>query len=68
MFTSPQISTNNKLDIRSFIFFYYHNKRYKYYNGNRLNISINPNHAKTIKDKTVLLKKLQFEYRKALEK
>jgi len=67
MFTTPQISANNKLDTRSFIFFYFDNKRYKYYNGNRLNISIHPNHAKTIKEKTTLLKKLQFEYHKALE-
>lgn len=67
MFTPPQISANLKLDTRSFIFFYYDNKRYKYYNGNRLNISIHPNHSKTLKEKTALLKKLQFEYHKALE-
>lgn len=67
MFTPPQISANLKLDTRSFIFFYHENKRYKFYNGNRFNISIHPKHSKTLKEKTALLKKFQFEYYKALE-
>jgi len=66
MFSPPQISTNKDLSTRSFIFFYHNKKRYKFYNGNRLNIPIHPNHSKTIRERDSLLKKLQFEYHKAL--
>jgi len=66
MFTPPQISTNNDLNSRSFIFFYYNKKRYKFYNGNKLNLPIFPNHAKTVKERSKLLNKLQQEYHKAL--
>ncbi|MFC4209546.1 tyrosine-type recombinase/integrase [Pedobacter lithocola] len=66
MFTSPQISTNNDLNSRSYIFFYYFTIRYKLYNGNKLNLPIFPNHAKTIKERNKLLSKLQLECHKAL--
>ncbi|MEQ7800173.1 site-specific integrase [Pedobacter sp. ASV1-7] len=66
MYTQPQISTNGDLNSRSFIYFYYDNKRYKIYNGNKLNLPIFPNHAKTIKQRNTLLKQLQFEFHKAL--
>lgn len=66
MYTQPQISTNEDLNTRSFIYFYYDNKRYKIYNGNKINVPIFPNHAKTVKQRSVLLKQLQFELHKAL--
>ncbi|WP_293297793.1 site-specific integrase [Pedobacter sp. UBA4863] len=66
MFTPPQISTNNDINSRSCIFFYYDRKRYKIYNGNKLNLPIFPNHAKTIKERNKLLNKLQQEFHNAL--
>ncbi|RZJ40540.1 MAG: hypothetical protein EOO19_15520, partial [Chryseobacterium sp.] len=66
MFTPPQISTNEKLEARSFIYFYYQNKRYKFYNGRKINLNLFPNHAKTIKVKNTLLEQMRFEYHKAL--
>ncbi len=64
-FTPPQISTNEDLESRSFIYFYFDNKRYKYYNGNALNLALHPNHAKSIKVRKTLLDQLRFEYHKA---
>lgn len=66
MFTPPQISTNDNLDSRSFIYFYHNNKRYKFYNGRRIKSNLFPNHAKTIKVRNTLLEQLKFEYHKAL--
>ena len=66
MFTAPQISTNDDLTSRSFIYFYYNNIRYKFYNGKRLDLPIFPNHAKTIKERNKLLGNLQTAYTKAL--
>lgn len=65
-FTPPQISTNDDLVSRSFIYFYYNNKRYKHYNGRALNLALYPNHAKSVKVRKVLLDQLRFEYHKAL--
>lgn len=66
MFTPPQISTNEDINSRSFIFFYHNNKRYKVYNGNKINLSIFPNHTKSIKERNILLNQLKFEFHKAL--
>ncbi|WP_421942433.1 tyrosine-type recombinase/integrase [Pedobacter sp.] len=66
MFTAPQISTNDDLKSRSFIYFYYNNIRYKFYNGNKINVTIFPNHAKTLKERNKLLINLQNAYSKAL--
>ena len=66
MFTQPQISTNENITTRSFIYFYHDSQRYKYYNGNKLNLSIFPNQAKIVKERNALLRQLQFEYYKAL--
>lgn len=66
MFTPPQISTNGDLSSRSFIYFYYDNKRYKFYNGRRINSNLFPNHSKSIKVRNTLLEQLRFEFHKAL--
>ncbi|WP_443937925.1 tyrosine-type recombinase/integrase [Pedobacter sp. MW01-1-1] len=66
MYTTPQISANDNLASRSYVYFYYNKKHYKFYNGNKLNLPIFPNHAKTIKERAKLLHKLQQEYTKAL--
>nr|WP_276903122.1 site-specific integrase [Pedobacter kyonggii] len=66
MYTTPQISANDNLASRSYVYFYYNKKHYKFYNGNKLNLPIFPNHAKTIKERAKLLLKLQQEYTKAL--
>lgn len=66
MFTPPQISTNEDLTSRSFISFYHDNKRYRFYNGKRINSTLFPNHAKTIKVRNTLLEQLRFEFHKAL--
>ncbi|QNR85083.1 site-specific integrase [Pedobacter riviphilus] len=66
MYTTPQISANDNLASRSYVYFYYNKKHYKFYNGNKLNLPIFPNHAKTVKERAKLLHKLQQEYTKAL--
>ncbi|KQN32374.1 hypothetical protein ASE92_17360 [Pedobacter sp. Leaf41] len=66
MFTAPQISTNDDLKSRSFIYFYFNNVRYKFYNGKKLNLQIFPNHAKSIRERNKLLNNLQSAYTKAL--
>lgn len=66
MFTPPQIYSNEDINSRTFIYFYYNSKRYKFYNGNRLNLPIFPNHSKSLKERIALLKQLQYEFHKAL--
>src|SRR5690606_22813966 len=52
---------------RAFITITIDGKRYKEYNGNRINVNLKPNNAKTLKERNQLLKQLEFEYRKRLE-
>lgn len=66
MFTPPQIYSNEDIKTRTFIYFYYNGKRYKFYNGNKLNLPIFPNHSKNLKERNTLLSQLQYEFRKAL--
>ena len=53
---------------RAFLLYYYDGIRQREYNGNKLSLPIYPNKAKTPADKLRLLKKLKFEFEKALEK
>lgn len=53
---------------RAFLLYYYEGIRQREYNGNKLSLPIYPNKAKTQSDKVKLLKKLKFEFEKALEK
>ena len=48
--------------------FYYNGKRLREYNGNRLNLNLNPNQFDKVIDRNRILEKLQFEFAKALEK
>lgn len=66
MYTLPQVSSNNNLESRAFVYFYYDNKRYKFYNGNKLGLKIFPNYAKTLKERNSLLEQLRFQFHKAL--
>lgn len=66
MFTLPQVSSSANLDARSFVYFYYNSKRYKFYNGNKLGLKIFPNYAKTLKERNSLLEQLRFQFHKAL--
>ncbi|MDP3470216.1 MAG: site-specific integrase [Daejeonella sp.] len=53
---------------RAFLLYYYEGIRQREYNGNKLSLPIYPNKAKTQADKVKLLKKLKFEFEKALDK
>jgi integrase len=66
MFTQPKIVLSKKSGERAYITFYYNGKRLREYNGNRLDLSINPNQFEDVKDRNRLLKRLQFEFDKAL--
>lgn len=55
------------LDKRSFISITIDGVRHREYNGNRINVNIRPNKAKTLKEKNTLLRQLEFEFRKKLE-
>lgn len=66
MFTQPKSILSKVLEDRAYITFYYEGRRFREYNGNRLNLNINPNQCTTLKDKKRLLSHLQFEFTKAL--
>ncbi|MCX2573644.1 tyrosine-type recombinase/integrase [Pedobacter sandarakinus] len=66
MFTQPKSFLSKQIEDRAYISFYYDGKRFREYNGNRLNLNINPNQCTTLKDKKRLLSHLQFEFTKAL--
>ena len=68
MFTQPKIVTPNKKGERAYVTFYYNGKRLREYNGNRLNLNLNPNQFDKVIDRNRILEKLQFEFSKALEK
>ena len=67
MFTEPTIVTQTDLTYRSYIQFTCNGTRYREYNGKKLELKINPNRAKTLKDRNRLLSKLSYEFKKALE-
>lgn len=62
-----KISSNESLNQRSFISITIDGKRHKEYTGNRINLNIEPNKSKNLKERNKLLKLLEFEYRKAIE-
>jgi len=62
-----RIVTSNDITTRSYVTFYWNGKRVREYNGKNINSSIKPNLAKTIKERTRLLKQLEFEILKAVE-
>lgn len=62
-----RIVTSLDINHRSFISFYYNNKRHKLYNGNSLGLKIQPNYSTSIEEKNKLLKTLEYELQKALE-
>lgn len=66
-YSDIRIVTSNDLRHRSFISFYLNGKRLKIYNGKTLSLTVQPNYAKSIEEKSKLLKKLEFELYKALE-
>ena len=62
-----KISSNESLKQRSFISITIDGKRHKEYTGNKINLNIEPNKSKNLKERNKLLKLLEFEYRKAIE-
>lgn len=66
MFTQPKSIISKQIEDRAYISFYYEGRRFREYNGNRLNLNIYPNQCTTLKDKKRLLSHLQFEFTKAL--
>jgi site-specific recombinase XerC len=67
MFKQPKIFIPQDKTERAYILYYYNGKRFREYNGNKLNLEIYPNHCVRLADKKRLLSKLQFEVTKALE-
>lgn len=55
------------LNKRAFLTISINGNRYREYNGNKINVDIKPNLAKTLKDRNKLLKQLEFEYKKKIE-
>jgi len=53
---------------RAYVEYYFDGIRQREYNGNKLSLSIFPNKASSQSDKLKLLKKLKYEFEKALEK
>lgn len=67
MFTVPSIVTNNDLNKKTYIEFYYNDERRRYADARPLGLKISPNRAKTLIQRNELLEKLRFEYHEALE-
>ena len=65
-FSEPEIVTNNTLEHRSYISFYFNGERKREYHAKCINLNINPNRANTVDEKQVLLKRLCFEIHRAL--
>lgn len=68
MYIEIKIINPLSLDQRAYIEYYYDGKRFREYNAKRLQIDINPNRIKSIKQREASLKKLQYEFLKAFEK
>src|SRR5258707_2734871 len=66
-FTEPTIVTSDDLNKRSYVTFYFNNERVREYHGKSIGQRINPNRAKSLEERSQLLKKLQFELHKALD-
>ena len=66
MFSTPKIFVPANEKERSYILYYFNGKRFREYNGNRLNLPINPNQFTVKEDRDRLLQKLQYEFTKAL--
>lgn len=67
MYTEPKIVISEELTKRGYIIYYFNGLRQREYNGKRLNLKINPNYCKSYNERLKLLKKLQYEFTKALE-
>ena len=67
MYTEPKIVTINDLNYRSYIEFCYNGKRFREYNGNRINVKVFPNRSKSLKEKNRLLSNLLFEFTQKLK-
>jgi integrase len=66
MYTEPKIILTEDLSQRGYVTYYFNGKRQREYNANKLNLEINPNYCKTYNDRLKYLKKLSFEFTKAL--
>jgi integrase len=66
-FSEPIIVTSDDLNKRSYITFYFNNKRVREYNGSSILLKIQPNRAKSLSERDQLLNKLKFEIHKALD-
>src|SRR5690606_34169514 len=67
MFNQVKVVLSEDLSKRGYITFYINNKRYREYNGNKLNLDINPNLFKSFKERKSQFNKLAYEFTKALE-
>lgn len=65
MYTEPVIKESAN---RGYVEYYFNGQRLREYNAHKLGLSIVPNKARTKSERTKLLKKLKFEFEKALEK
>jgi integrase len=68
MFTEPKIVLKDNPSIRGYITYYFNGKRYREYNGKRLNLDLNPNQSTSLTDRNRLFKKLCSEFYKSLLK
>lgn len=67
MFTTPKIFIPKTAQGRAYVIYFYNGKRVRHYNGNSLNLNINPNQLNSSKEKERLVKELLFEVKTALK-
>jgi len=66
-FFDIQITNPKELSKRAYLTISIEGKKIKEYNGNRIHVNIKPNLSKTIQERKLLLKSLEFEYRTRLQ-
>lgn len=67
MHLEPTIFYSDDLSVRTYVKTYIDGKRYRLYNGKPLGINCNPNHAKSIIERTKLLNNLCYQLNKKLD-
>src|SRR3546814_11074249 len=66
MFTEPKIVNAENLNERCYVTFRFNGKRYRFYNGNAIEVDLNPNKYKDASNRLKMLMNLSFELEKSL--
>ncbi|WP_017259505.1 tyrosine-type recombinase/integrase [Pedobacter arcticus] len=68
MFSQAKVVLSEDLSKRGYVTFYIDRKRYREYNGSKINVDLNPNLYKSYKERLKCFNQLAFEFTKAVER